>query len=324
MGCGASKVGPTAEAAILEEQIELLRKQDANFQQLTKQQNTAISELKLEVEHLREDMKRTKGAPQPLAEYNNEGLEAAFTKQVSEPVAKSAPDWLQETPRSPSSEPKWAPDDLSKAENILAAAMPEFDFKGFVVEHKQLAEAKTTMAGSFLQEKGQIVPPLDPEFMPFIMGKRKYLEAVKLSGSTAQLTCALERHDGLASRVTIPVLEHTHPNFKDSVLYCICVIKFLLWQKGGFALYLHGPPQITRELHTAWTSKEAYRVKFDLGVMKKIFFREFQVIVVGSLDEMPADKEKPSHVGGEASGSRLAFDLGKSDFKIVAVQDGEV
>merc|ERR1719261_1107277 len=40
--------------------------------------------------------------------------------------------------------------------------------------------------------------------------------------------------------------------------------------------------------------------------------------------DMPAAKDTPQVCGKEANGCRLAFDLGKSDIKTVAVKDGEV
>merc|ERR1719454_2773594 len=52
--------------------------------------------------------------------------------------------------------------------------------------------------------------------------------------------------------------------------------------------------------------------------------KAFQVKIVGSAGELPAAKDTPQECGKDASGCRLAFDLGKSDIKTVAVKDGEV
>merc|ERR1719486_1253311 len=46
--------------------------------------------------------------------------------------------------------------------------------------------------------------------------------------------------------------------------------------------------------------------------------------MVEKADDLPAALDKPQVCGTEANGSRLAFDLGKSDIKTVAVKDGEV
>merc|ERR1719486_1021338 len=46
--------------------------------------------------------------------------------------------------------------------------------------------------------------------------------------------------------------------------------------------------------------------------------------MVEKADDLPAALDKPQVCGKEANGCRLAFDLGKSDIKTVAVKDGEV
>merc|ERR1719208_143095 len=50
----------------------------------------------------------------------------------------------------------------------------------------------------------------------------------------------------------------------------------------------------------------------------------FPVKVVGKADELPAAKDSKQVCGKDAGGCRLAFDLGKSDIKTVAVKDNEV
>merc|ERR1719454_2280095 len=52
--------------------------------------------------------------------------------------------------------------------------------------------------------------------------------------------------------------------------------------------------------------------------------KAFQVKIVGSAGELPAAKDTPQECGKSAAGCRLAFDLGKSDIKTVAIKDGEV
>merc|ERR1711879_986101 len=50
----------------------------------------------------------------------------------------------------------------------------------------------------------------------------------------------------------------------------------------------------------------------------------FEVTIVGSESDMPPSEDKPQVCGKAADGCRLAFDLGKSDIKTVAIKDGEV
>merc|ERR1719171_2503450 len=50
----------------------------------------------------------------------------------------------------------------------------------------------------------------------------------------------------------------------------------------------------------------------------------FKVSVVENASDLPAAKDTPQVCGKDANGNRLAFDLGKSDIKTVAIKDGEV
>merc|ERR1719251_791458 len=52
--------------------------------------------------------------------------------------------------------------------------------------------------------------------------------------------------------------------------------------------------------------------------------RPFEVRIMASPADLPGAKDTPIICGQDASGCRLAFDLGKSDIKTVAVKDNEV
>merc|ERR1711979_35479 len=46
--------------------------------------------------------------------------------------------------------------------------------------------------------------------------------------------------------------------------------------------------------------------------------------IVAAAGDLPEAKDTPQECGKDAKGCRLAFDLGKSDIKTVAIKDGEV
>merc|ERR1719230_226874 len=50
----------------------------------------------------------------------------------------------------------------------------------------------------------------------------------------------------------------------------------------------------------------------------------FKVSIVEKAEDLPEAKDSPQSCGKDANGCRLAFDLGKSDIKTVAVKDNEV
>merc|ERR1719498_2236820 len=103
------------------------------------------------------------------------------------------------------------------------------------------------------------------------------------------------------------------------------MIQELIWMRGANALQLSGPADICNALKVAFSPGGTYA--FEADVMPKAFGtpdKPFEVSVVGGAGDLPAAKDTPQECGKDANGCRLAFDLGKSDIKTVAVKDGEV
>merc|ERR1711953_500211 len=90
------------------------------------------------------------------------------------------------------------------------------------------------------------------------------------------------------------------------------------------SLQLAGPTAICEKLKLAFSEEGAFA--FEASQMPKVNGTpdaKFEVTIVEP-DQLPAASDTPQVCGKEASGNRLAFDLGKSDIKTVAVKDGEV
>ena len=97
-------------------------------------------------------------------------------------------------------------------------------------------------------------------------------------------------------------------------------IKFLLWAKGGWKIYLNGPEPFCKAIqqHYAPGGKR----EFDARLMQRVYEHPFTVDVVGA-EQMPDAQEMGSMVGGHLKGCRIGFDLGASDYKLASVIDGE-
>merc|ERR1719352_814294 len=94
---------------------------------------------------------------------------------------------------------------------------------------------------------------------------------------------------------------------------------------GATSLVLAGPKEICETMRTAFSKGGTYA--FEASVMPKAFGtpdKEFEVTIAGSAGDLPEQKDTPQECGKSANGCRLAFDLGKSDIKTVAIKDGEV
>merc|ERR1712070_983382 len=172
-----------------------------------------------------------------------------------------------------------------------------------------------------LLARPKVVAPLDPNFSPVILGKKKYLAAA--AGCADRLEWALPRADG-CGRGAIPVFPEGSEEAEASIYLAGVLIQEMMWQRSGAELLLAGPKGICEELKKDWSVGGAY--DFEVTSMPKVCGtpdRPFTVTVCGAAD-MPEARDTPQVCGKDANGCRLAFDLGKSDIKVVAVKDNEV
>src|ERR1700689_2712027 len=94
--------------------------------------------------------------------------------------------------------------------------------------------------------------PLDPDFLPAVLFNRNYVAAAKKSGRAVPLVIGLERENGLVSRFETVV----HAQADDaSLLYVERLVKFLLWARGGWKLYLGGPKTIGEAIRKEYSSR---------------------------------------------------------------------
>jgi len=173
-----------------------------------------------------------------------------------------------------------------------------------------------------LLTRPKIPAPLDPNFAPVVLGKRNYLAAACLCKD--KLDWALPRADGCA-RYTLPVFPDGTDDAEASVYLAGVLIQEMIWRCSASELQLSGPPGICAKLKAAFSVGGDY--EFEVTSMPNVCGTPgsvFQTKIVASPADMPAAKDTPQVCGKEANGNRLAFDLGKSDIKTVAVKDGVV
>jgi len=178
-----------------------------------------------------------------------------------------------------------------------------------------------TAAMKYLLCRPKVPAPLDPNFSPLVLGKKNYMKF--LSGSPHSIEWALPRADGCA-RYKLPVFADTHEDVECSIYLAGVLIQEMIWQRSASGLQLAGPPKQCEALKAAFSPGGAY--EYEILSMPNVCGtpeKPFEVKIVDAKD-LPAYKDTPQEMGKDASGCRLAFDLGKSDIKTVAVKDGEV
>ncbi|MBO4620264.1 MAG: hypothetical protein J5654_09155, partial [Victivallales bacterium] len=86
-----------------------------------------------------------------------------------------------------------------------------------------------------------IVPVLDPDFRPPVLANRAFLKEVDESGCAVPCLIAVERDRGRVSRFDTRVFDMRHPRAAANFFYVERIVKFLLWQYGGWKVTIHAP-----------------------------------------------------------------------------------
>ncbi|GIU73058.1 MAG: hypothetical protein KatS3mg004_0145 [Bryobacteraceae bacterium] len=176
------------------------------------------------------------------------------------------------------------------------------------------------MSSSLLPIRPRFIPELDPKFLPASLWNRAFRELARQRGA-APYVLALERSDGSISRFETIVLPEGAPEYELNYRYIERILKFLLWQRGGWKVYAGGSPRIGEYLHTVYSPGGARA--FDHEFMSGVYERPFTIEILPA-DQVPPARETSSPLGRHLDGCRVGFDLGASDRKASAVIDGQV
>ena len=171
-----------------------------------------------------------------------------------------------------------------------------------------------------IQVAPAVVAPLDRGFAPASVYSREYRNKAAENGGTA-LRLALERADGSVSGYETSIVAPSPDTLPATLLYVERIVKFLLWQRGGWKVYVGGPSEIGEHLREAYSPTG--RRKFDAEFMGSVYEHPFEVVIT-TPDAVPDSKESAMPLGRHLNGCRVGFDLGASDRKASAVIDGEV
>lgn len=165
------------------------------------------------------------------------------------------------------------------------------------------------------------LPPLDRQFKPAVLANRLFQADVAASKHAARLVIALERDDGSISRFETAVFEANHPRAGENLYYAERALKFLLWQHGGYRIFVAGPVGCAQSIQAVYTTggERAFDAQF-MG--EEVYLRPFEVIPCLEQD-VPAANERELRLGRHLEGCRIGFDLGASDLKVSAVVDGQ-
>ncbi len=165
-----------------------------------------------------------------------------------------------------------------------------------------------------------LLPPLEPGFRPAALANRRFEQLAARDGEP--LVIGLEREDGQSGRLETRIFPDAHPMAAANYPYVERLVKFLLWQRGGFRLFIGGAPKLAEALRAAYAPGGARQ--WDSQFMgAQVYEQPFEVIACQPGD-VPAANEQGKTLGKHLDGCRIGFDLGASDRKVSAVIDGQV
>ncbi len=176
------------------------------------------------------------------------------------------------------------------------------------------------MNDGFKLVRPKFVPPLEEGFRPAVLANRAFArEAAKVG---VPLVIGLERENGQLARFETRIFPDGHPRARANIRYIERLVKFLLWQRGGFRLYIGGPRHVgdaIREYYSPVGERS-----FDYYFMGEQVYEQTFTVVTCDPSEVPPACESGKPLGHHLDGCRIGFDLGASDRKVCAVINGQV
>lgn len=156
-------------------------------------------------------------------------------------------------------------------------------------------------------------PELDPEFIPLFKFNEAFLKTAK-----TELSIAIEK-DGNQISVISTFIHGDEAHREADRYYIDRLVKFTLWQKGGFRIYVKGDDDIFNWLRDAYS--EGGSRAFDADFFSMLYDHDFEVV---RCEKLPDEHEIRMPMGGHFDGCRIGADFGGSDYKVSALVDGEV
>jgi predicted NBD/HSP70 family sugar kinase len=174
-------------------------------------------------------------------------------------------------------------------------------------------------------DRFELVPPkmspaLEPEFRPAALANRAFRKAAEEVG--VPLIIGLLRDNGELSQFRTRVLPDGHPAAQDNLRYVERIVKFLLWQRGGYKVFIGGPRSVGEYVQKCYAPRGDR--EFDFHFMGEQVYEQTFTVVPCDASEVPAPRESGKALGRHLDGCRIGFDLGASDRKVSAVVDGKV
>jgi predicted NBD/HSP70 family sugar kinase len=169
--------------------------------------------------------------------------------------------------------------------------------------------------------KPRVVPPLHKRFSPAVLANHAFLRLVNQSVRAVPLVIGLESGDGSVSVYRTRCFDERDDAAALNLAYAEQLVKTLLWQRGGWRVFIGGPKSLGEYIQQIYSPTGARA--FDADFMGGVYEHAFTVEITDP-EGIPEANEGTLSLGGHMEGCRIGFDLGATDRKVAAVIDGNV
>ena len=123
-----------------------------------------------------------------------------------------------------------------------------------------------------------VKPELDSDFIPAVKWSSAYRSLTNACDDRVFFEMALKRTDGTTSVYKTMVLPHTEEFAKLNIKYVERILKFLLWMKGGYEIFLEGDEALCQEIAQIYSSsgKRAFDNDF---IGNKVYGRPMEFVI---------------------------------------------
>ena len=176
------------------------------------------------------------------------------------------------------------------------------------------------MSETSLLPEPKFLPELHPTYRPAILANQAFRESARETNSAVDVGIALEQADGSVFHHHTVVFPADHDLAGNNFRHVERIIKFLLWQRGGWKIHLSGANDLVPRLQDYYQTNTFGKFDDDVIGVKN---NGHSIEIIGCT-ELPKKHSEARPIGRNLNGCRIGFDLGGSDRKAAAVVDGEV
>ena len=156
-------------------------------------------------------------------------------------------------------------------------------------------------------------------FKPIIIELKKHNDKA-MAKSNSYLSIAVESPHAVSRIYRLPVMMDRQ-NLEYSYTIAERIVKTMLWVYGGNKIYLDGNNYISERLIKEY-SKGGKRA-FDVSFMSRVYEGDFSVECCDERS-FPIHKTEVKKGGNNNDGCRIGIDVGGSDIKVCAMQNGRI